>query len=231
MQGFLEPFRVDRGGLHLALFHGSERGLLPYQENGKSMHAPFDAGQIEQAGLHHAFLGHYHRPRDADRYTYPGNPEPLTFGENGERGVVIATCLPDGTVRRERVRVAVSQVHDLDVDVTGSESLEDVLQTVAQVLRPLSGSARVTLMGEVGPAVDLRIEDLRREEIAPGLDGLIVRTRMQLRYDFDAIATEPTVRGQFIRDVRAADLSQDERQRVLVTGLRALEGRDDLEVL
>lgn len=231
MQGLLDGFRVDRSGLQLALFHGSERGLLPYQETGKSMHAPFDARQIEQAGLHHAFLGHYHQPRDADHFTYPGNPEPLMFGEDGERGVVIATCLPDGTVRRKRIRVAVSQVHNLEVDVTGSESRQDVLERVAQALGPLSGSARVTLVGEVGPAVDLRTEDLRREDLASDLDGLVVRSRMKLRYDFDAIAAESTVRGQFVRDVQAADLPQEERVRVLVSGLRALEGRADLEVL
>lgn len=231
MQGFLEGFRVDRSGLHLALFHGSERSLLPFQEEGKSMHAPFNGSQIEQAGLHHVFLGHYHRPRDADRYTYPGNPDPLTFGEEGERGVVLATCLADGTLRRERIRVAVSQVHDLEVDVTGSESRQDVLDEVSRAIRTLSGSARVTTIGEVGSAVDLGMEDLRREELAPGLDALVVRTRIQVRYDFDAIAAEPTVRGQFVRDVRAAILSAEERQRVLVTGLRALEGRGDLEVL
>lgn len=229
-QGFLQDFRVDRGGLNLALFHGSERGLLCFQESGKSMHAPFDAGQIEQAGLQHAFLGHYHLPRDADRYTYPGNPEPLTFGEEGERGVVIATCLPDGTVCRERRRVAVTQVHDREVDVTGSESRQQVLERVAQALRPLSGTVRITLVGEVRSAVDLRTEDLRREDVAPGLDGLIVRTRIQPQYDLGAITAEQTVRGEFVREVLAADLPQDERMRVLITGLRALEGRDDLEV-
>lgn len=231
MLSFLEGFRVDRGGLQLALFHGSERALLPFQESGKSLHAPFDASQIEQAGLHHAFLGHYHRPRDAERYTYPGNPDPLSFGEDGVRGAVLATVLPDGSIRRERIRVAVSEVHDVEADVTGSENRQDVLDRIAQVVRPLSGSARVTIAGEVGPAVDLTMEDLRREEIAPGLDGLVVRINLRTRYDLDALATEPTVRGQFVRDVRAtADLSPEDRHRVLVTGLRALEGRDDLEV-
>jgi len=37
------------------------------------------------------------------------------------------------------------------------------------------------------------------------------------------------VRGQFVRDVRNSDLADDETQRVLVVGLRALDGRIDLE--
>jgi len=52
-------------------------------------------------------------------------------------------------------------------------------------------------------------------------------------FDFSLAATsrEQTVAGQFVRDVLdAADLSDDERMRVLVAGLRALAGRDDLRV-
>jgi hypothetical protein len=46
------------------------------------------------------------------------------------------------------------------------------------------------------------------------------------------LALEQTVRGQFVRDVRAdPTLTDDQRRRVLVTGLRALDGRtDELDV-
>jgi len=232
MRGFLDAFQVDRAGIHLALFHGSERRLLQYEGQDKQMHAPFDAEQIAQAGLHHLFLGHYHVPRDGERYTYPGNPDPLTFGEEGERGVVIASCLPGGLVQRQRVRVAVSQVNDLVVDVAGSESRHEILARVRETLQPLTGSARVTLVGEVGPAVDLRSEDLSLKALASKLDGLVVRSRLRVRYEFDAIASEPTVRGQFVRDVRGAGgLTDEDRERILICGLRAFEHREDLEVL
>jgi hypothetical protein len=56
--------------------------------------------------------------------------------------------------------------------------------------------------------------------------------RLDVAYDIDALAGERTVRGQFVRDVRdAEDLSDEQRRRVLITGLRALDGRrQDLEV-
>ena len=51
-----------------------------------------------------------------------------------------------------------------------------------------------------------------------------------LDYDFARISEEQTVRGQFVQDVLAADLTDSDRQAILVTGLRALEGRGDLAV-
>lgn len=60
-QGFLEDFKVDTSGIHLALFHGSERSWFSAEGEGKAAHAPFDVQQIAASGITHAFLGHYHR--------------------------------------------------------------------------------------------------------------------------------------------------------------------------
>ncbi|MGW6933762.1 metallophosphoesterase family protein [Lentzea sp. NPDC054927] len=147
---FLDGFAVNRTGVNLALCHGS---------------APDD---VAITGLDHAFLGHVHTPEHAVRYTFPGNPDPLTADETGERGAVLCTVHDDGSVSREIF------------DVSASRSLGLVAE---------------------------------HSETFPLLD-------------FDSVAAERTVRGQFVRDV-LADPSLDTalRGRVLATGLRALEER------
>jgi DNA repair exonuclease SbcCD nuclease subunit len=227
--GFFAGFRPDRGGQHLALAHASERSLLGWQEAGKQPHAPFDARELAEAGIAHAFLGHYHLPRDADRHTYPGNPDPLEFGEEGERGAVIATIGSDGSVTRERRGVAVSRVHDVTVSLDNAAHEDDVREAVATALAGLDGCVRVTLEGEVGPAVRVDARELGR--LGEHLDGLVVRVgQLSVGYDLDAIHAEQTVRGQFARDAAETIDDPELRRRVLLTGLRALEGRADLEV-
>jgi exonuclease SbcD len=226
---FLTRFTVDRSGVNVALFHGSERVWFTQQEQPKQPHAPFDVVEIERARLQHAFLGHFHRPKNAELFTYPGNPDPLSFGEDGQRGAVVATIGPDGTVDRRTQLVAATSVHDLTVDVTGCASQQDVRDLLHARLAGLSGSVRVTLEGELGTEVDLPPADLNA--LAPQIDGLHVRVgTVHIAYDLEAIARERTVRGQFVRDVLDSGFSADEQRRVLVTGLRALDGRDDLEV-
>jgi hypothetical protein len=204
--------------------------LLHVEHAGKQAHAPFHADEIERSGLHFALLGHYHAPRDDDRFTYPGNPGPLTFGETGPRGVVIAAVSSDGRVTLARHRVAVSDVHDVRVDVTGCTSKQETRERVAAALAGLEGCARLTLFGELAPDVELHPGDFA--ELVGTLDGCpVVRfDSVSVGYDLAAIAQEPTVRGQFVRDVQAAHLSDEERRHVIITGLRALDGRDDLEV-
>ncbi|ANZ34898.1 hypothetical protein BBK82_01190 [Lentzea guizhouensis] len=149
-RNFLEGFAVNRSGVNLALCHGS---------------APDD---VPITGLDHVFLGHVHTPDHAPHHTFPGNPDPLTPDETGERGAVICTVHDDGTVSREVFDVSASRSRGLVVEAT---------------------------------------------EAFPLLD-------------FDSVAAERTVRGQFVRDV-LADPALDTalRSRVLTTGLRALEER------
>ena len=226
----LDDFRTEGAGVHLALFHGSERSWLMEQSGGKQPHAPFDTEEIDQAGIHHAFLGHYHRPKDGERHTYPGNPDPLEFGEDGERGAVIATIGTDGSIARQRQRVASSEVHDLELDVSGCASQQEVRRRLAEISAELSGVARLIITGELDAAIDLRHSDLR--EAIDNFDAVQVYERdLRSSYDVTAIRREPTIRGQFVTDVLEARLPAKEERRVLMTGLRALEGRRDLEVL
>jgi DNA repair exonuclease SbcCD nuclease subunit len=227
--GFFAGFRVDEPGIHLAVAHASERSWLVEQESGKQPHAPFDAAEIAAAGFAHAFLGHFHLPKDAERHTYPGNPDPLEFGESGERGAVLATLGPDGSVTRERRPVAVSQVHDVEVAVDGCEHADDIRDRVSAAVGGLRGSVRVTLVGTVAPAV--RVDGADLASLGAHLEGLVIRRdRVTVGYDLAAIAEEATVRGQFLRT--ALEIPDPERRRrVVLLGLRSFEDRADLEVL
>ena len=227
---FLDGFRVEPSGIHIALFHGAERSWFAEQGTEKQPHAAFDTDEIEAAGFAHAFLGHYHRPKDAAFHTYPGNPDPLTFGEDGKRGAVVATIRSDGRITSERHVVAVPEMHDLELDVTGLATQQQILNRLEAKVSSLSGFARLTVRGEIASTIDIQENDLH-DRLSNFKAVQIVFGDLRSTYDIESIRQEPTVRGQFVCDVLDSDLAEDEKRRVVVTGLRALEGRTDLEVV
>jgi hypothetical protein len=123
-------------------------------------------------------------------------------------------------------------VSDVSVNLDGVTHTEQVFDRVRRAVAPLEGYVRVTLTGEVDPDVDLRPEDIKPETVAAHLEGIAVRLgTLSIAYDIEELAAEHTVRGRFVREVLGAkQLTEERRRRVLVTGLRALDGRDDLEV-
>lgn len=235
--GFFDSgFHASGAGVHVALFHGAERGTLRFEEEGKIAHAPFDECQIAAAGLAHAFAGHYHQPRDTALLTYPGNLEHLAFGETSERGLVIATVAADGSVASQRTVVARVGMYDLDLAVDGCGTVDEIRARLEAKLAELPQDApvriaRVTVTGQVSGTLQVSQADL--VTVQHSLDKLVIH-RLELRpaEDMDQIAEEPTVRGAFVRMVRqTADLDDEDRELVLTAGLRALSSRGDLQVI
>lgn len=228
--GFLDGFQVEGTATHYAAFHGSEDLGIAQEGDRKIAHAPFRQQQIPEAGLAHALVGHFHTPRDGVWHTYPGNPDPLTFGETGDRAAVVVDVGADGTPDRTRHRVAVSQVADLAIDVTGAQSRGDVLNEVSRRLQGHHGEVRITINGEVAPDLDLLPSDVA-DLSTPDCTVVARLGAIAVAVDLEALRNEQTVAGAFVRSVESDDrLDDDQRRRVIIAGLRALEGRSDLEV-
>jgi len=229
--GFLDGFSVDREGVHLGVFHGSERAGLQVERADKEPHAPFEASAIRCSGLHHAVVGHFHRKREARHHTYPGNPSVLAFGEPGDGGAVVIDIDSEGSVERQWVSVSSRSVVDIELDLTGCVDRDEVLSRVDVALFGASGLVRLILTGELSPEIEL-IDAEVEQAAGSRLDHLVVRrSKLRVAYDLVALRDEPTVRGQFIRDVvDDATLDESTRQRIITTGLRALDGRSDLDV-
>ena len=231
----LANFHTEGDALHVGLLHGSEMSRWSWaakEDPKKQQHAPFAASQIAPAGLSHCVVGHYHKRVEGERHTYGGAPAALSFGEPGDGGAVEITFDGSGVPpKREWHRVSSLEVHaGLELDVSGCGDLAEIESRLRDLVAPLTGIARVTVKGDLEPDVALDVGALQQQ--SGPLDHLSIRAGdVRLGYDLDAIAGESTVRGEFVRAVRADDeLDEEERRRVIVTGLRALAGRKDLEV-
>jgi DNA repair exonuclease SbcCD nuclease subunit len=226
-RSFFYHFHVDRDGVNLALFYGAERSGLDREPN-IDARAVFDEQDIVAAGFDHALVGQYQRPHFAHGYTYPGAPIAHSFGNAETGGASLVTIGPGGSVDREYLPITSPPLHDVEIDVTGATSTRDVLTRVKSALPDQLGATHLRVAGRLSPDIVIKRENLLR--LLPDADTMTVTWNVQIDADLDQIADEPTIRGQFVRDVRAAGgMSEHQRQRVLLIGLRALAGSEVLE--
>jgi exonuclease SbcD len=223
---FLRGFRADPKGVHIGLFHGSEMTGFGEQGGSKFPHAPFEMKDLEFSGLHHLFLGHYHQPIEGVLYTYPGSPHMLSSAERC-RGAVVADVSTKGTVHREWKSVSNFPFFDLELDLTGCLNSDNVRDRLRSAVGNLQGVARVTLQGEAVPGLEFSLKDLA--EAGYSIDLTLRTGKILPWFDLSALAKEPTVRGQFVRDVLDEKMEPEQRNRILSIGLRALEGKEDVE--
>jgi hypothetical protein len=108
--------------------------------------------------------------------------------------------------------------------------VQRIRERAAERVLGVQSVARITTRGSFSDAVDLKQGESNAAK--SDLDGRAIRSKdLTTDYDLDAIEVEATVRGQFVKEVRDSALPEDEKQRVLTVGLRALDGRKDLELL
>lgn len=215
----------EPGVIHVAVAHGSERGLLPA---GKVACAPFDASSVAIKGLSYLALGHYHDtvavPCNGDTVAhYAGAPEPLGFDELGERHYLEV----DIDVLGARARPVVSSGMEYSIHTLDCSSFDTVDQIV-RALQALPGElgqrcvARVTLTGLCEPDFPLNVSAIQAAA-SSAFGALDLVNDVEFAVDYEELARDNSCLGIFIRKLNQemADAPDDARRR-FVKRARAL---------
>lgn len=212
---------------NIALFHGSEMGSFPAHD--KVAHAPFQRDDVRRCGLLHALVGHYHDASGSPWHTYAGTPQRLSFSQREPGTVAIIQVSVDGAQVVSREVVEQLPFVEERVDITGVDTVSDVRSRLRDAAGDGGGALRLVIEGTVERDLGLRgsslVAHLNRRHPTDVRVGTMYRT-----YDTNVISKGMDVRGAFVRNVVALGLEPDLERRVTITGLRALDGIDNLEV-
>ena len=223
LAGFAAP--AD-GRIHIGLLHGEV-------DPAEKRYNPLRKEEIAASGLAYLALGHIHKRTEPLRLgntlcAWPGCPEGRGFDELGEKGFCQGTLADDGSVSLEFVPFARHRYEILEVDVTG----RDPRAALEAALPPETAQDlyRIVLTGETGEGgVDAAG---LTEALADRFYALEIRDRTRMAEDIWARAGEDSLRGLFLRGLRARwDAAESEAEREIVTqaarfGLAALDHRD-----
>lgn len=223
-RSFFDHRVVEGDGAHIALFSGTDVARTAGGELAPT--APFDEDAIERAGFTHSLVGSATQQQFFQRYTSAGFPLAHDFGDGAGGGCVVLS-VSGATVQREFIPLNSTGLCEVEVDLTGASTTREVMKRVRSALADSSGTVRVVLTGRVAPDLEVERDDLAH--LLPRGSRLIIDWQAGLDLDLASLADEPTVRGQFVRDViHDSALTDSQRDRVLLIGVRALSGHDEL---
>jgi len=215
--------RVDFPGdtFNILLLHGAV-GTAPGEDQ---VALPLLKGR----GLDYLALGHYHSFRqealDArGQWAYAGCPEGRGFDECGPKGVVL---LDTDERSVSFIPLAHRRLQEIPVDISGRVTTREVESAVLAAVAgvPAADMVRVRLTGNC---------TVETEKDLPYLADVLnrrfyfadVKDETRLAIDPADYKNDISLKGEFVRVVLASRMPQEEKDRVLACGLRALLGEE-----
>ena len=225
-QGMFEHLELNYANTNIVVLHGA---LSDGRTNGEYI------GLRDTDGKHidYIALGHYHSYGVADGEdgciaVYSGTPEGRGFDEAGEKGFVMIDA--DGKrVHHTFAPFAKRTLRIIDVDITGAERHIDVEDRVAASLDgvPLSNLIRIRLTGSHKPEFFCDTDALT-SAFSGRFYHFEVKDDSVTDINPETYMYDKSLKGEFIRLVLSKeDMSKEEKDKVIRTGLAALMGEAD----
>lgn len=220
-----DRLRLPESGVNIAVLHGQVAGYKS-EDKAELISIP----RLKDKNIDYLALGHIHsysegKIDERGVYVYCGCPEGRGFDETGAKGFVLITE-ENGKLTHEFVPFASRLLLEYSFDISAYSDFYEAQNVLLSLLKnefSPNSLIKVILTGE------------HSADFEPDISGLNSRLnelfffgktydKTRLKVSAEDYSTDKSVRGEFVREVLASDLSEEDKAKVLMLGLGALKG-------
>ena len=186
---------------------------------------------LKRKNIDYLALGHIHAYQtgkldDRGTWCYCGCLEGRGFDELGEKGFVLLE-VEVGAVRTEFIPFARRTLEEVAVDITDLVTVSQILAAAEAVSAdvPPESLVKITLTGTYTLETQKDLQFLKKM-----LEGrfwfLKIRDESRLKIEKESYEHDLSLKGEFIRLVMASNRTEEEKERMILCGIRALSGEE-----
>ena len=187
--------------------------------------------KLKKKNMDYLALGHIHSYQvgkldDRGTWCYCGCLEGRGFDECGEKGFVLLH-VENRQIRQEFVPFARRQLEEIPVDITDLTTVSQILQAMEESAREVPGEnlVKFTLTGAYTLETQKDLSFLNKM-----LEGKFyyhkIKDESRLKIEKETYEHDISLKGEFIRLVMASDKTEEEKERIICCGIRALSGEE-----
>ena len=217
----------DASKFNIVMLHGQE------SETGtKDKVEVINLRALKNKGIDYLALGHIHAYKEEvldarGTYCYSGCLEGRGFDECGEHGFVLLDINEEnGTYTKELVPIAWRALYEVPVDVTdcmtSAQMKERVETELRRVAHPSASLIKIILNGSLDVECEKDLSYLTKT-FEEEYYFLKIYDETTLKVDIAQFMNDPSLKGEFVRKVMEADLSDEEKGAIIRYGLLVLE--------
>jgi len=217
---------LEEDDLNIVLMHGQERS-----GKGVGNENAIRFSHLKNKHVDYLALGHLHDYRTAPIDSrglacYSGCLEGRGFDECGQKGYVLLEITGKGLTHRF-VPMARRTLHTVSCDVSGYSTQVELekrlMESVASI--PSSDLVKVELTGSC-PVEQMKDTAHLLSVLSDAFYFAKISDKSRLLIDPESYRNDISLKGEFVRRVMASSLKDEEKERVIACGFRALNGEE-----
>ena len=217
-----QTLNLKENDLNIVMLHGQ---VADTTGNGL-----ISAIKLKDKYIDYLALGHIHSYSETKidgrtRYTYSGCPEGRGFDECGEKGIVLLVA-DNGKISSTFIPMAKRKISSVKVSIAGLTSIFEVYSRIKNDFNLNKNDLyRIELIGEVDFDTE-GIEGELSEYLKKDCYYASVKDKTHIKINLEKLKGDISLKGEFLREVLNSDLSEDDKNRIISLGLKALSGRE-----
>ena len=187
--------------------------------------------KLKKKNIDYLALGHIHSHQlgkldDRGTWCYCGCLEGRGFDECGEKGFVLLHA-ENRQIRTEFLPFARRRTEEISVDITDLTTVSQILQAMEESSAEISGEnlVKFTLTGTYTLDTQKDMSFLNKM-----MEGKFyyhkIKDESRLKIEKETYEHDISLKGEFIRLVMASDKTEEEKERIICCGIRALSGEE-----
>ena len=221
-----QSLNLDANKFNIVVLHGGD-------VRGNDYNTPdtvnFDA--LKHKNIDYLALGHLHTYRlgrldERATYAYSGCLEGRGFDECGQKGFILLD-IQNKHLNTTFVPFARRTLEEIKVDITGLNTLREIKSAITDALDGISRDSlvRIVFIGSYDEQTQKYLQ-LATTELQNQYFYVQIKDKTTPKLDLDKYKYDLSIAGEFVRTVRESNLSPEEQDRVIILGLRTLNGEE-----
>lgn len=217
---------LDEEKLNILVLHGQESIY-----DNKNDAEIINLTKLQNKNIDYLALGHIHSYKygkldNRGNYCYSGCLEGRGFDECGDKGFVLLN-INNNIIEHEFIPFAKRSFHCINIALEGLMTELEIQSKIEKQINDISNKdcVKIILTGEIEEETDIDIKYLLKL-YNDKFYFIKIYDETSLVIKYEDYAKDISLKGEFIRLVDSQDLDAEIKNKIILTGLRALAGRE-----
>ena len=217
---------LDKNEINIIVMQGQE-----FEGNVKNKEELITLKELKNKNIDYLALGHIHsyKQEKLDNrgiYCYSGCLEGRGFDECGDKGFVLLN-IENNKIDTKFVPIAKRKFYEIKVDITDLTESFEIEQKIEEKIQDISEEnlVKIILNGNIDLETTIDIDYLLKK-YENKFYYIKIYNETKIKIDYMKYKNDATLKGEFIRLVLSQDIEDEEKAKIINTGIKALLGEE-----